>query len=323
VETPLVPGEACLDADGECATLQTLAVDLPGGGADELSGVQFVLRDASGDRWFKDSGNGSSNFRASFTSSDAAAESSGDELVDAIVRAEAGGGWWTLMHRFNLASALLEEKCSPANERNRLAAYRAASKAYVWLRYSASRKLTWQRNYNVKPRELSAAQSKLTRVIAGLYCAAPHLRDTARLMLGTVGKGGGGGDGQAIRDEILNIMHRNGIGENKKYWMEQWHQKLHNNTTPDDITICEAYIAFLKANGDLGEYWRVLAEGGVDRAQLESYERPVVTEPITHGAEKKMALIKDFSNYLAILKRVHSGADLVECIRACAKGLGG
>ena len=322
VETPLVPGEACLDADGECATLQTLAVDLPGGGADELSGVQFVLRDASGDRWFKDSGNGSSNFRASFTSSDAS-ESSGDELVDAIVRAEAGGGWWTLMHRFNLASALLEEKCSPANERNRLAAFRAASKAYVWLRYSASRKLTWQRNYNVKPRELSAAQSKLTRVIAGLYCAAPHLRDTARLMLGTVGKGGGGGDGQAIRDEILNIMHRNGIGENKKYWMEQWHQKLHNNTTPDDITICEAYIAFLKANGDLGEYWRVLAEGGVDRAQLESYERPVVTEPITHGAEKKMALIKDFSNYLAILKRVHSGADLVECIRACAKGLGG
>jgi alpha-glucan,water dikinase len=321
VETPLVPGEACLDADGECATVQTLTVDLPGAGADELTGVQFVLRDAAGDRWYKDSNNGSSNFRANFVSK--GASESGDELLDAIVRAEAGGGWWTLMHRFNLASSLLEEKCSPANERNRVAAYHAASKAYVWLRYSASRKLTWQRNYNVKPRELSAAQSKLTRVVAGLYCAAPHLRDTARLMLGTVGKGGGGGDGQAIRDEILNIMHRNGIGENKKYWMEQWHQKLHNNTTPDDITICEAYIAFLKANGDLGEYWRVLNEGGIDRAQLESYERPVVTEPITHGAEKKVALIKDFNNYLAILKRVHSGADLVECIRACAKGLGG
>ena len=321
VETPLVPGEACLDADGECATVQTLAVDLPAEGADELTGVQFVLRDAAGDVWYKDSSNGSSNFRANFCAP--GASEAGDELLDAIVRAEAGGGWWTLMHRFNLASSLLEEKCSPANERRRLAAFRAASKAYVWLRYSASRKLTWQRNYNVKPRELSAAQQKLTRVVAGLYCAAPYLRDTARLMLGTVGKGGGGGDGQAIRDEILNIMHRNGIGENKKYWMEQWHQKLHNNTTPDDITICEAYIAFLKANGDLGEYWRVLAEGGVDRAQLESYERPVVTEPITHGADKKMALIKDFNNYLAILKRVHSGADLVECIRACAKGLGG
>ena len=124
------------------------------------------------------------------------------QLVDAIVRAEAGGGWWTLMHRFNLASALLEEKCSPANERNRVAAYHAASKAYVWLRYSASRKLTWQRNYNVKPRELSAAQSKLTRVVAGLYCAAPHLRDTARLMLGTVGKGGGGGENRGKDGEL-------------------------------------------------------------------------------------------------------------------------
>ena len=65
-------------------------------------------------------------------------------------------------------------------QRNRLAAFRAASKAYVWLRYSASRKLTWQRNYNVKPRELSAAQSKLTRVIAGLYCAKSRTCATRR-----------------------------------------------------------------------------------------------------------------------------------------------
>jgi alpha-glucan,water dikinase len=28
----------------------------------------------------------------------------------------------------------------------------------VWLRYSAARHLTWNRNYNVKPREISAAQ---------------------------------------------------------------------------------------------------------------------------------------------------------------------
>ena len=256
-------------------------------GAEELTGVQFVLRNAEGTVWYKDETNGNSNFRANYV---APGTDTSDELLDTIIRAEAGGGWWTLMHRFNLASSLLEQKCPPQAAES-VASAAAAAKIYVWLRYSSQRKLTWQRNYNVKPRELSAAQSKLTRVIAKLYCESPHLRDVTRLMLGTVGKGG---DGQAIRDEILNIMHRNGIGENKKYWMEQWHQKLHNNTTPDDITICEAYIAFLKANGDLGEYWRVLAEGGVDRAQLESYERPVVTEPITHGADKKMALIKDF-----------------------------
>jgi hypothetical protein len=28
-------------------------------------------------------------------------------------------------------------------------------------------------------------------------------------------------------------------------FLEQWHQKLHQNTTPEDVTICEAYLAFL------------------------------------------------------------------------------
>ncbi len=78
-------------------------------------------------------------------------------------------------------------------------------------------------------------------------------------MLSTVGRGG---NAQAVRDEILNIMHRNNVKEKNGTWMEQWHQKLHNNTTPDDIGICEAYIAFLKADGDNGVYWRVLSDHG-------------------------------------------------------------
>lgn len=36
-------------------------------------------------------------------------------------------------------------------------------------------------------------------------------------MLGCVGRGG---NAQAIRDEILNIMHRNHIGEKRGTWME-------------------------------------------------------------------------------------------------------
>jgi hypothetical protein len=39
---------------------------------------------------------------------------------------------------------------------------------------------------------------------------------------------------------------RNHIPEKKGTWMEEWHQKLHNNTTPDDVPICSAYIAFLE-----------------------------------------------------------------------------
>jgi hypothetical protein len=90
------------------------------------------------------------------------------------------------------------------------------------------------------------------------------------MMLTTVGRGG---DGQRIRDEILHIMHRNHIPETKGNWMEEWHQKLHNNTTPDDVPICQAYIAFLEANGDHSAYWRVLSDAGITRQRLEGFDR--------------------------------------------------
>jgi hypothetical protein len=34
----------------------------------------------------------------------------------------------------------------------------AMADIYVWLRYSSTRQLTWQRNYNTQPRMLSGAQ---------------------------------------------------------------------------------------------------------------------------------------------------------------------
>ena len=48
--------------------------------------------------------------------------------------------------------------------------------------------------------------------------------------------------GQRIRDEILAIQQRNGT---KGGMMEQWHQKLHNNTSPDDVAICRALLAYI------------------------------------------------------------------------------
>ena len=77
---------------------------------------------------------------------------------------------------------------------------------------------------------------------------------------------------QAVRDEILNIMHRNNIGEKRGTWMEDWHQKLHNNTTPDDVAICEAFIAFLKAGGDRGAYWSVLSDAGACPPAVHGHE---------------------------------------------------
>lgn len=42
-------------------------------------------------------------------------------------------------------------------------------------------------------------------------------QEWVRAMLGTVGRGG---NAQAVRDEILNIMHRNHIPEKRGTWME-------------------------------------------------------------------------------------------------------
>jgi hypothetical protein len=42
----------------------------------------------------------------------------------------------------------------------------AMATIFVWLRYSSSRQLTWQRNYNTQPRILGEAQSRLTHAVA-------------------------------------------------------------------------------------------------------------------------------------------------------------
>lgn len=100
-------------------------------------------------------------------------------------------------------------------------------------------------------------------------------------------------------------MHRHKIPETSGHFYEQWHQKLHNNTTPEDINICEALIAYLKSGGNMSEYWRVLTDAGINAERLASYDRKITTEPWY-----KPEAIHDFENYLLILKRVHSSDDI-------------
>ncbi len=40
--------------------------------------------------------------------------------------------------------------------------------------------------------------------------------------------------------------------------MEEWHQKLHNNTSPDDVIICQALLAYIDAGLDISAYWATL-----------------------------------------------------------------
>ena len=53
-------------------------------------------------------------------------------------------------------------------------------------------------------------------------------------------------------------------------FLAQWHQKLHSNTTRDDIAIGEAYLHFLHGSGDWGDFWWFLFEHyGLTQEDLE------------------------------------------------------
>ena len=228
------------------------------------------------------------------------------EAVNDILNFEVRCSHMTLMHRYFKARDVMKSGRLDMTNRDHVVYL------YIWLRYSFTKQLTWQKSYNTKPKELQHACVTLTDEICEQYkrlhttgdpesflCAGDLVRMTTNL----VGKGTG--NGQAIRDEILHIMHRHKISERAGHFYEQWHQKLHNNTTPEDIPICEALLAYLKSGGNMGEYWRVLTDAGVTRERLAGYDRKITTEPWY-----KPEAIADFENYLLILKRVHSSDDL-------------
>jgi alpha-glucan,water dikinase len=275
-------------------------------------GIQFVLKQTGEPgRWFKHRGG---NFyiptQPVSAHSTSLEQAQVTEIADEIIRAETTHNSWTLMHRFNLAHDLLDRAQNNPDVHALL---------YVWLRFSAIRQLTWQRNYNTKPRELAHAQDRLTSKLSEIYRKDPVGRPLARLTLATVGRGG---EGQRIRDEILNIMHRHHVKEVSGHFLEEWHQKLHNNTTPDDVVICEAFIEFLKSNGNLERFYQTLQAGGVTRERLRGFERPIRSDPqfVSH---LKDALIHDFHNFLRILKESHSGTDLETALNAARSQLDG
>ncbi len=283
--------------------LSLLQLDFPE--SEAPLGIQFVLREgADGGRWIKHQGG---NFylalRARQPGPAAATAGQHADVAEEIIQAETTHNSWTLMHRFNLCHDLLDRVRGSLD---------GLALVFVYLRFSSIRQLTWQRNYNTQPRELAHAQERLTQKIAGIYRNEPGSRPLARLTLATVGRGG---EGQRIRDEILNIMHRHHVKEVSGHFLEEWHQKLHNNTTPDDVVICEAYLAFLGSNGNLGSFYKVLEAGGVTRQRLQSFERPIRSNP-DFIPNLKEGLIHDFHQFLGILKASHSGTDLETAINA-------
>lgn len=272
-------------------------------------GILFVLLQKTTGRWVQDQGR---NFHLSLNEKSAPPSAFGSraaaDAAEQIIEAEVTKGSWTLMHRYELCHDLLERMQHDLQGMDLMV---------VWLRLSAIRQLDWQRHYNTKPKELSHSLERLTSKMAQIYRDVPSARGALRLMFVSVGRGG---EGQRIRDEILVIMHRHHIKEVTGHFLEEWHQKLHNNTTPDDIAICEAYIEFLRSYGNHDVFYNTLKAGGVSRERLRSFERPITTDPdfVPHLRD---ALIYDFGNYLKVLKSVHSGTDLEVAFEAATFAL--
>ncbi|CAN8066670.1 unnamed protein product [Agarophyton chilense] len=234
-------------------------------------------------------------------------------VLESVIEREMEYGSWTLMHRYNHARHLVssvvgtDEACWGA--------------IYVWMRYSQIRVLDWQRQYNTKPRELSAAQLSLVTLLANKYKNAPEIRWLARLVMSCVGRGGSGDLGQRIRDDILAILrHCRDWGHGSM--MEQWHQKLHNNTSPDDVVICDALIIFWEGNGNLSGYWDAIHSQGLTSERMASYEQPITNNPDFRGHIKD-TMLWELRRYGALLRQVHLGTDLRSIVERCQSFMDG
>ncbi|CAN6164009.1 unnamed protein product [Urochloa humidicola] len=283
---------------------QVVEIELDDGG---YKGMPFVLR--SGESWIKNNG---SDFYLDFSTRDTrntkdtgdAGKGTAKALLERIADLEEDAQR-SLMHRFNIAADLVDKA--------RDAGLLGVVGLFVWIRFMATRQLTWNKNYNVKPREISKAQDRFTDHLENMYKTYPQYREILRMIMAAVGRGGEGDVGQRIRDEILVIQRNNDC---KGGMMEEWHQKLHNNTSPDDVVICQALIDYINSDFDISVYWDTLNKNGITKDRLLSYDRAIHSEPNFRSAQKE-GLLRDLGNYMRSLKAVHSGADLESAIATC------
>ncbi|KQK18353.1 alpha-glucan water dikinase, chloroplastic isoform X1 [Brachypodium distachyon] len=271
------------------------------------NGMPFVLR--CGETWIK---HNESDFYLDFnTKVTKKAKDTGDAgkgtakvLLERIADLEEDAQR-SFMHRFNIAADLVDQA--------RDAGLLGIVGLFVWIRFMSTRQLIWNKNYNVKPREISKAQDRFTDDLENMYRSYPQYREILRMILSAVGRGGEGDVGQRIRDEILVIQRKNDCAGGM---MEEWHQKLHNNTSPDDVVICQAIIDYIKSDFDISVYWDTLNKNGITKERLLSYDRAIRSEP-KFRSDQKESLLSDLGNYMRSLKAVHSGADLESAIASC------
>ncbi|KAL6587940.1 hypothetical protein OROMI_000918 [Orobanche minor] len=96
----------------------------------------------------------------------------------------------------------------------------------------------------------------------------------------------------------------NELGRNndcKGGMMEEWHQKLHNNTSPDDVVICQALMDYIKNDFNISVYWKTLNDNGITKELLLSYDRAIHSEPNFRRYQRD-GLLCDLGHYMRTLK---------------------
>ena len=194
-----------------------------------------------------------------------------------------------------------------------------AAAVMATLRLSAIRQLPWYGGGNYQGTEMAGIQETVASRVADACKSAESgmARQLFRVALSTLPRGGGNGDD--IRLGILQIMRDNGIKEGRQgqgiedEFLQQWHQKLHSNTTVDDIYICEAYIEFLRgeAPGAWDDFWNHLWDNHqLDKDDLANMKAGWRTEGIHGPAEHLPHMIDPMLHFLWILKITHGGGNM-------------
>lgn len=260
----------------------------------DVFGVKFVLKCVrDGDVCWFNAGGG--DFHVSCKSADL-----GTRAGHRILRDEAQDGF-ALFNRLCTVNDLLD--AGQTDER-------VMAWLYVVLRMHHARQLRWYGSYNYQSKDVAHLQDTLSKrmALAATWAENRTSRRLARMCMAFLSRGGG--MAEQIRLQILDAMRRHGIREGHRpgiedRFLEQWHQKLHQNSTPDDIVICQAYLHFLHT-GREGDFWQALWDGGrLSRERLASMHNPITSAPL-HLPQ----LIPDMQRYLWTLKTVHAGADL-------------
>lgn len=298
--------------DKACQSPFTDTLKLTVSEADAPEAIAFVLKKDSPEEWYTGP---TGDFWIAFKPADPTAV--GGLIMDREIKTT----HWSILDRMRLVGENI--KCvaeSPAG----------MSWLYTLLRFNQMKLVPLTRQSNYQSKDLAHTQKGVSMGFAAVYGKFAETRLWSRMCINLVPRGGGNGD--AIRLEILDIMRRHGIKEGHRpgiedRFIEDWHQKLHTNCAPDDIIIAEAYINFLES-GDPDAYWGYLKGHGLSWEYMSSIGggKGSANSGLAGMCATPMhlpQLIGDIKHLRWTLMQVHGGADLDFMIFKAKDGLDG